>query len=158
MLPGLSAVQKYPPKHLVHKNHVWLSCSIYRDSVWIWLGYTFLAASVPQVSNRASGYVGVHVRGGSENSTRKGGRADCHFMWSKSSTVSSVKLQLPSIVMSVEVSPVHQTVQLRQRFKKGAIIGLANVAWDGTSCANCLPSVLQESPSLKILDVTFRRM
>lgn len=156
MLPGLSAVQKYPPKHLAHKNHVWLSCSIY--SVWIWLEYTFLAASIPQVSNRPGGYVGVHMRGGSENSTRKGGRADCRFMWSKSSTVSSVKLQLPSIVMSVEVSPVHQTVQLRQRFKKGAIIGLANVAWDGTSCANCLPSVLQESPSLKILDVTLRRM
>lgn len=40
----------------------------------------FLAASVPQVSSRPGGYISAYVRGGSENSTRKGGRADCHFM------------------------------------------------------------------------------
>lgn len=58
----------------------------------------FLAAAVPQVSSRPGGYIGAHLRGGSENSTGKGERADCHFMWSKSSTVSSVKIQLPSVV------------------------------------------------------------
>lgn len=40
----------------------------------------FLAASVPQVSSRPGGYIGAAVRGGKENSTRKGERADCHFM------------------------------------------------------------------------------
>lgn len=58
----------------------------------------FLAASVPQVSSRPGGYISTDVRGGSENSTRKGERAECHFKWSKSSTVSSVKIQFPVLL------------------------------------------------------------
>lgn len=90
----------------------------------------FLAATVPQVSSRPGGYIGAHVRGGSENSTGKGERADCHFLWLKSSTVISIKsncLILLHECGSFSSSP--NSVQLRQHFKKGAVIGLANAAW-----------------------------